>query len=66
MIRIQLGGTNDPLERILTNLIEDWDALEQWAVRNNYMDERLNVCREEKEKLLARISMLREKAKAGC
>ena len=66
MIRIQLGGTNDPLERILTNLIEDWDALEQWAVRNNYMDERMNVCREEKEKLLARISMLREKAKAGC
>ena len=66
MIRIQLGGTNDPLERILTNLIEDWDALEQWAVRNNYMDERLSVCREEKEKLLARISMLREKAKAGC
>lgn len=65
MLKIQFGGTVDPLERLLTNLVEDWDALAQWAVRNNYMDERLTVCREEKEKLLARIAMMREAAKAG-
>lgn len=65
MIRIQLGGMSDPLERILTNLVQDWDDLERWAIRNNYTDERMTIAREEKEKLLTRISILRDATKAG-
>lgn len=65
MLKIQFGGTVDPLERILANLIEDWDELERWAIRNNYTDQRMTIAREEKEKLLTRISMLRDAAKAG-
>ena len=65
MIRIQLGGITDPLERLLTNLIQDWDELERWAIRNNYTDGRMAICREEKEKLLNQITMLRDAAKAG-
>lgn len=65
MIRIQLGGTADPLERMLANPIQDWDELERWAIRNNYTDGRMNIAREEKERLLDRIAMMREAAKAG-
>lgn len=60
MIRIQLGGTNDPLERLLMVLAEGWDEMERWALRNNYCDKRLDIAREEKERLLARIAELRE------
>ncbi len=66
MIRIQLGGTVDPLERILTNLVQDWDDLERWAIRNNYTDERLKITREEKERMLSSIAALREAGKVGC
>ena len=65
MLKIQLGGTIDPLERMIANLIEDWDEIERWAIRNNYCDKRLTIAREEKEALLNRVAMLRGAAKAG-
>jgi len=65
MLKIQFGGTVDPLERLLTNLIADWDEIERWAIRNHYCDERLTIAKDEKEKLLTRIAMMREAAKAG-
>lgn len=65
MLKIQFGGTVDPLERLLTNLIADWDEIERWAIRNGHTDERLTIAKDEKDKLLARIAMMREAAKAG-
>lgn len=65
MLKIQFGGTVDPLERLLTNLIADWDEIERWAIKNNYCDERLTIAKGEKEKLLANIALLRDTAKAG-
>ena len=63
MVKIQLGGISDQLERLLMNLVEAWDEIERWAVRNNYFDERLQVARDEKENLLSQIAALRETAR---
>lgn len=63
MVKIQLGGISDQLERLLMNLVEAWDEIERWAVRNNYCDERLQVARDEKENLLSQIAALRETAR---
>lgn len=65
MMKIQLGGTVDPLERMLMALVEDWDEIERWAIKNNYCDERLKISREEKESLLASITILRETERVG-
>jgi len=65
MMKIQLGGTVDPLERMLMALVEDWDEIERWAIKNNYCDERLKIAREEKESLLASITILRETERVG-
>lgn len=65
MIRIQLGGTCDQLERMLMNLVEDWDEVIRWAVRNNYCDDRLKIARAEKERMLTAIASIREAGKAG-
>lgn len=65
MMKIQLGGTVDPLERMLMALVEDWDEIERWAIKNNYCDERLKIAREEKESLLASITILRETERMG-
>lgn len=65
MVRIHIGGTSDQLEKLLMNLVADWDEIERWAIRNGYTDERLTIAKDEKEKLLARIAMMREAAKAG-
>lgn len=64
MMKIQFGGTVDPLERMLMALVEDWDEIERWAIKNNYCDERLKIAREEKESLLASITILRETERA--
>ena len=63
MVKIQLGGISDQLDRLLMNLVEAWDEIERWAVRNNYCDERLQVARDEKENLLSQIAALRETAR---
>lgn len=65
MMKIQLGGTVDPLERMLMALVEGWDEIERWAIKNNYCDERLKIAREEKESLLASITILRETERVG-
>lgn len=65
MMKIQLGGTLDPLERMLMALVEDWDEIERWAIKNNYCDERLKIAREEKESLLASITILRKTERVG-
>lgn len=60
MIRIQLGGTCDPLERLLMQLVQDWDELERWAIKNQTCKEQMQTIREEKEQLLAKIQEIRE------
>lgn len=62
MIRIQLGGTCDPLERLLMQLVEDWDELERWALRYYSDNGKAMMAREEKEKLLEKIQEIREGA----
>ena len=63
MVRIHIGGTSDQLERLLMNLVADWDEVIRWAVKNNYCDERLKIARAEKERMLASITELREAGK---
>lgn len=65
MVRIHIGGTCDQLEKLLMNLVADWDEVIRWAIRNNYCDERLKIAREEKERTLSNIAALREAGKAG-
>ena len=63
MVRIKIGGTCDPLERLLMQLVQDWDELERWAFRYYSTDEKAKIAREEKEKLLAKIQENREAGK---
>lgn len=63
MVRIKIGGTCDPLERLLMQLVQDWDELERWAFRYYSTDEKAKIAREEKEKLLAKIQEIREAEK---
>lgn len=60
MIKIQLHGTTDPLERLLMRLVEDWDELERWAFRYYSTDEKAKIARAEKDKLLAKLQEIRE------
>lgn len=60
MVRIKIGGTCDPLERLLMQLVEDWDELERWALRYYSDNGKAMMAREEKERLLARIQEIRE------
>lgn len=39
MVRIKIGGTCDPLEPLLMQLVQDWDELERWAFRYYSTDE---------------------------
>ena len=64
MVRIKIGGTCDPLERLLMRLVEDWDELERWAFRYYNTEEKVKIAREEKEKLLEKIQEIREGANA--
>lgn len=65
MVRIHIGGASDQLEKLLMNLVADWDEVIRWAIRNNYCDERLKIAREEKERMLSSIAALREVGKVG-
>lgn len=46
MVRIKIGGTCDPLERLLMQLVQDWDELERWAFRYYSTDEKAKIARE--------------------
>lgn len=63
MVRIKIGGTSDPLERLLMQLVEDWDELERWAIKNQTCKEQMQTIREEKGQLLAKIQEIRETGK---
>lgn len=60
MLKIRINGTNDPLERLLMQLVEDWDELERWAIKNQTCKEQMQTIREEKGMLLAKIQEIRE------
>ena len=63
MIRIQLVGTSDPLERLLMDLIADWDELERWMIRYGGDESKAVMAGEEKTKLLEKIAALRSAEK---
>lgn len=60
MIKIQLGARIDPMEKMLLNLLADWDELERFAIRNGYCKEKCDAIRAEKEKMMGMIAGLRE------
>lgn len=65
MIKIQLGWTTDQLERLLMTLVEEWDELERWAIRNGAGMDKVKVASGEKDKLLAKISEIRATDNVG-
>lgn len=60
MIRIQFGGTMDQLERKLMKMMEEWDDLLRWAIRNGFGGEKVQMIQKEKDKILQFIGNLRE------
>lgn len=64
MLKIRINGMSDPLERLLMQLVEDWDELERWAIKNQTCKEQMQTIREEKGQLLAKIQEIREGANA--
>lgn len=63
MVRIRINGTNDPLERLLMQLVQDWDDLERWAIKNQTCKEQMQTIREEKGMLLKKIQEIRQAGK---
>lgn len=63
MVRIRIIGTHDPLERLLMDLIADWDELERWLMRYGGDERKAVMAGEEKEKLLEKIAALRSAEK---
>lgn len=65
MIKIQFGMTTGQIERLLLDLIAEWDELARWAVKNTVSTDKVQIAREEKDKLLAKLTELRAMEKAG-
>ena len=65
MIKIQFGMTTGQIERLLLDLIAEWDELARWAVKNTVSTDKVQIAREEKDKLLAKLTELRAMDKAG-
>ena len=64
MIKIQLKSAADPLERMLMNLVADWDELERWAVKCG-VPATVGMCQEAKAKLLDQITEIRRDERDG-
>lgn len=60
MIRIQFGGTMDQMERKLMEMMEEWDDLLRWAIRNGFGGEKAQMIQKEKDKILQFIGDLLE------
>ena len=63
MVKIRIGGTVDPLERMLMDLVADWDELERWMIRYGGDQSKAFMAGEEKTKLLEKIAALRNAEK---
>ena len=64
MIRIQLKSTVDPFERLLMNLVADWDELERWAIKCG-APATVSMCQDAKAKLLDQITEIRRDERDG-
>lgn len=65
MLKIKINGTTDAFERLLLNLVEDWDELERWMLRYGSDANKVTLAAEEKEKLLAKIQEIRRAESEG-
>lgn len=65
MMKIQIGWTTGQIERLLLDLIAEWDELARWAVKNTVSTDKVQIAREEKDKLLAKLTELRAMEKVG-
>lgn len=65
MMKLQIGWTTGQIERLLMDLIAEWDELARWAVKNGVSADKVQVAREEKDKLLAKLTEIKQMEKAG-
>lgn len=58
MVKIRIGATVDPLEKLLMNLVADWDELERWLLRYGGTD-RAKIAGEQKAAMLDKLAAIK-------
>lgn len=65
MMKLQIGWTTGQIERLLLDLIAEWDELARWGIKNGVSNDKVKIARDEKDKLLNKLTEIKQMEKAG-
>ena len=60
MMKIRITGTSCQVEKMLMELITEWDNLERWALKYYSSNEKALLAASEKERLMQKLMEVRE------